>query len=125
MPSSDGYKNLIPFTKNDPRRINKPKGSVHISTYIQKILEDPDFELKLKDGTVIEGAPIKAIIQAAVIKAAKGDMRAFDMLGKYGYGTKLDITSGGKELPRPIIPLDVNPEDGSALHSDNSNDQGN
>lgn len=124
MATEKQLQNLIPFSGvNDPRRINKPKGAVSLSTHIQRILEDPNFELKLKDGTVIEGAPIKAIISAAVAKAAKGDMRAFDMLGKYGYGTKVDITSGGKELPRPIMPIDITPEEDSsgALHSDNSN----
>ena len=84
----------------------KPKGTKHISTWIQEMLNDPDFELKLKDGTILKGAPLAAIIKTAVAKAVSGDMRAFDILGKYGFGTKLDVTTNGKELPTPIMKVD-------------------
>lgn len=79
------------------------KGSKHISTWIQEMLNDPDFELKLKDGSILKGRPIEAIIKTAIAKGVSGDMRAFDMLGKYGFGTKLDVTTMGKELPTPIL----------------------
>lgn len=69
----------------------KPKGSKHLSTHIQEMLNDPDFELKLKDGTVLKGAPLAAIIKTAVAKAVSGDMRAFDMLAKHGYGERLKL----------------------------------
>ena len=81
----------------------KPKGSKHISTHIQEMLNDPDFELKLKDGTILKGRPIDAIIKTAIAKGVSGDMRAFDMLGKYGYGTKMDITSMGEKLETPTV----------------------
>ena len=74
------------------------KGSKHISTHIQEMLNDPDFELKMKDGTILTGRPMAAIIKTAIAKAVSGDMRAFDMLGKYGYGSKLDITTDGESL---------------------------
>lgn len=61
-------------------------GSKHLSTHIQEMLNDPNFELKLKNGEVLKGRPIEAVIKTAVAKAVSGDMRAFDMLGKYGYG---------------------------------------
>ncbi len=38
-----------------------------------------------------------------ITKAASGDTRAFDLLGKYGYGTKIDFTTKDKELPTPIL----------------------
>ena len=94
----------------------KPKGSKHISTHIQEMLNDPDFELKLKDGTILKGRPVEAILKTAVAKAVSGDMRAFDMLGKYGYGTKLDITSEGEKIQPILGGL-------SDLHSDDSDSQ--
>lgn len=88
----------------------KPKGTKHISTHIQEMLNDPDFELKLKDGTILKGRPVQAIIKTAVAKAVSGDMRAFDMLGKYGYGNKLDITSGGETIKGATITFNDKPE---------------
>lgn len=79
------------------------KGSKHISTHIQEMLNDPEFELKLKDGTILKGRPIEAVIKTAIAKAVSGDMRAFDMLGKYGYGSKLDITSNGEQIKTALV----------------------
>ncbi len=70
-----------------PGGVNK-KGTKHLSTWIQEMMEDENFELKLKDGTIFRGAPIKAVIKTAIAKAMSGDQRAFDMLGKYGWGSK-------------------------------------
>lgn len=94
-----------------------PKGNKHISTWIQEMLNDPDFELKLKDGTILKGAPLAAIIKTAVAKAVSGDMRAFDILGKYGFGTKIDLTNNGKDLPTPIMQVD------NGVLSNNSNNK--
>ncbi len=80
----------------------KPKGTKHLSTYIREMLTDENFEQKLKDGTIITGAPVEAIVRTLIIKASKGNLRAFDLLSKYGYGTKVDITSGNERLPMPI-----------------------
>ena len=92
------------------------KGKKHISTHIQEMLNDPDFELKLKNGKILKGRPMDAILQTAIAKAVSGDMRAFDMLGKYGYGTKLDITSEGEKIQPILGGL-------SDLHSDDSDSQ--
>jgi hypothetical protein len=73
-------------------------GKKHISTHIQEMLNDENFELKLKDGSILKGRPMDAIIKTAIAKGVSGDMRAFDMLGKYGYGTKLDVTSDGNPI---------------------------
>ena len=75
------------------------KGSKHISTHIREMLDDPNFEIKLKGGSIVRGRPMEAVIKAAIAKAVSGDMRAFDMLGKYGYGQKLDLTTDGQPLP--------------------------
>lgn len=69
----------------------KPKGAIHLSTHIQNALNDPNFELKLKDGSVLREMPIKAIIKTAVAKSISGDTRAMEWLAKHGYGEKLNL----------------------------------
>lgn len=67
------------------------KGSKHLSSYIQDALTDENFELKLKDGSILREMPIKAIIKTAVAKSVSGDTRAMEWLAKHGYGEKLKI----------------------------------
>lgn len=67
------------------------KGSKHLSTYIQEALTDENFELKLKDGTIMKEMPIKAIIKTAVAKSVSGDTRAMEWLAKHGYGNLMRI----------------------------------
>lgn len=81
----------------------KPKGAKHLSTWIQELLNDEDFETEIQEGYKIvhfKGAPIKAIVKAQMIKAVNGDVKAFDVLGKYGFGTKqeIDVTSNGESV---------------------------
>lgn len=78
----------------------KPKGTKHLSTHIQEMLNDPNFELKLKDGSILKGAPIIAIIKTAVAKGVSGDTRAMEWLAKHGYGEKLqlEISDPRKEI---------------------------
>lgn len=74
------------------------KGSKHLSTWIQELLHDEEFEATVREGLKIvefKGAPIKAIVKAQMIKAMNGDTKAFDALGKYGYGTKQEIEHSG------------------------------
>lgn len=74
------------------------KGSKHLSTWIQQLLNDEEFEAQVLQGMKIvefKGAPIKAIVKAQMIKAINGDVKAFDVLGKYGYGTKQEIEHSG------------------------------
>jgi hypothetical protein len=85
----------------------KPAGTKHISTWIQDLMEDEEFEALLPDPRdgwkTYKGAPMPAILKVMSIKAMQGDVKAFDALAKYGYGTKLDLTTNGKELPAPIL----------------------
>lgn len=74
----------------------KPKGTKHISTWIQDMLTDPDFELKLKDGTLLKQAPLEAIIKTAVAKSVSGDNRWAEWLAKHGYGEKYQIHNTGE-----------------------------
>lgn len=78
----------------------KPKGTKHLSTYIQEALTDDNFELKLKDGSILREMPIKAIIKTAVAKSVGGDTRAMEWLAKHGYGEKLnlEVTDTRKEI---------------------------
>jgi hypothetical protein len=83
----------------------KPKGTIHISAHIQKMLEDPNFEtdiLDSKDGLKhYKGAPVKAIIAVAIHKALHDPKSAAvftDILFKYGYKQKVDITTNDESL---------------------------
>jgi len=93
--------NLKPFKPGyDPRRGSKPKGAIHISTHIQNMLNDDEFSMWLNDpreGFVeYKGAPMKAIIKTALIKAAGGDKDAREWLAKYGYGQKFELEHSGE-----------------------------
>lgn len=78
----------------------KPKGAIHLSTHIQNLLNDPDF---IPDSTGERTEPIKAIIRTAVIKAKEGDSRWAEWLAKHGYGTNVDITSGGQSINQVLV----------------------
>lgn len=77
----------------------KPKGALHLTTHIQNMLNDEDFTTYLADARdgwkEFKGAPIKAIVQTAMIKAIQGDDKAREWLAKYGYGQKLEVEHSG------------------------------
>jgi len=85
--------NLKPFKKGyDVRRGSKPKGSKHVSTYIRELLEDVEITYTF-NGKNVTNFPIEAIIKSAMIKAINGDLRATELLIKYGYGpAKEEVT---------------------------------
>lgn len=98
-----GQDNLKPFKPGvDPRRGSKPKGAIHLSTHIQNMLNDEEFERLIPDQIEgyrkEKGAPIKAIIKTAMIRAEAGDQKWADWLAKYGYGQKL-VHSNDPESP--------------------------
>lgn len=80
----------------------KPKGVKHLSTWIQEVMEDETFEQKLTDGIIFKGVPAKAIVTCLIIKALSGDMKAFDLIGKYGYSVNLDPNNLSNHLPQLI-----------------------
>lgn len=97
--------NLIPITSETAKELGRKgglnkRGSKHISTYIQEALTDPNFELKLKDGSVLKEMPIKAILKTAIAKSVSGDTRAMEWLAKHGYGEKikLEVTDTRKDI---------------------------
>lgn len=81
------------FKKGQPGGPGKPKGTKHISTWIQDMLNDEEFEMLIPDKVEgwrkEKGAPIKAIVRTALIKAQSGDQKWADWLAKYGYGQKV------------------------------------
>jgi len=81
----------------------KPKGTKHLSTWIREMMEDENFEYKLASGTLINEAPVKAIVKTMIIKAIDGDIRAFDIIGKYGYGTRPEVMAGINTQVIPIL----------------------
>lgn len=79
----------------------KPKGTLHLSTHIQNLLADEEFtpENLMIYGKPYKGAPMKALIAVAIEKATSGDQKWADWLGKYGYGSKMELTGAeGKDL---------------------------
>lgn len=84
----------------------KPRGTKHLSTHIREMLEDESFEHKLRDGSIFKGAPVKAVIKSLIAKALDGDLRAFELLARHGYGTNIEFDV--KDLPTPILP-DISP----------------
>lgn len=76
------------------------KGSKHLSTHIQELMNDEEFETMISDPhegwKTYKGAPVKAIIKTMSIKAMQGDVKAFDALAKYGYGQKFELEHSGE-----------------------------
>lgn len=93
-----------------PGGVNK-KGSKHLSTWIQDLLNDDEFEaniLDAKKGMVeYKGAPVKAIVQVAVAKAINGDDKAREWLAKYGFGTKLELANNPDNPITPSADMDM------------------
>lgn len=102
--------NLIPFVKGDPRRINKPKGTISLSTHIKNLLNDSEFEANILDSKkgLIEykGAPILAIITVAIQRALSDKERGqhyMDWLAKYGYGTNIEGSPEQIEVKYEVV----------------------
>ena len=97
----------------------RPKGRRSLSTVIQDILSDPKFIEKLNGKVAddlkradpdFQSTPIEAIVTAAVIESINPLLpvsdrnKAREWLAKFGYGTKVDVTSGGKRIEQaPVV----------------------
>lgn len=85
----------------------KPKGTKHLSTWIQELLNDETFTGDYLEGYQLKkhtGAPVQAIVRVAALKSLAGDTKWAEWLAKYGYGTKqeVDVTSNGETVAGPI-----------------------
>jgi hypothetical protein len=105
QPHGGALKPFQPGQSGNPA--GKPKGAIHLSTHIQNLLNDDDFTAWIQDPRTgikeFKGAPVKAMISALIVRAVNGDVKAFDVLAKHGYGTHVDHTTNGKDLPTPIL----------------------
>lgn len=106
MPSGNpNIKKAGEKTRWKPGQTGNPSGPKpgykHINTWVQEMLEDPDFEAWVSDPKEgikkFEGAPIKAIIKAQIIKAVNGDTKAYDSLHKSGYSQKIEQENSGEQ----------------------------
>jgi hypothetical protein len=103
-----GYRNIDPEVGKAtqfkpgvaPNPKGRPKGLKHISTWIQELLNDEEFEALIPDPREgwkqYKGAPLKAITRVMAIKAAGGDVKAFDALAKHGWTQKLELEHSGE-----------------------------
>lgn len=66
----------------------RPVGSKNLSTRIREMINDESLAI---DGLQSGELPIKAIIIALITLAVQGNMKAFELLAKYGYGTSPPI----------------------------------
>jgi len=85
-----------------------PKGTKHLKTLIQEIGNNIDWDkttLKDKDKMkqMYGNNGWTALIYVAFTKALAGDAKAMEWLAKNGYGTNIDLTSNGENLPTIII----------------------
>lgn len=78
----------------------KPKGSIHISQHIQRLMDDENFEANILDPKIgikaYKGTPINAILQVALVKAINGEIKAMDLLMKYGWTQKVENEHSGE-----------------------------
>ncbi len=100
-----------PGVSGNPK--GKPKGAKHLSTHIQEMLNDEGFTMWLQDAREgykeYKGAPMKAIIKTALIRAATGEKESREWLAKYGYGQKLTLANDEESpINTPVDPTIVN-----------------
>lgn len=71
------------------------------------MLNDEKFEARILDSKIgikeFKGAPLRAIIEVATIKAINGDKQWADWLANNGWKQQIDLTTNGKDLPTPIL----------------------
>lgn len=113
----------------------RPKGSKNLSTLIQNMLMDEEFTTMLPDARdgwkEFKGAPAKAIVHTAMIRAIQGDLKAAEWLAKYGHGTKVEVDATIHEAPIPLLaglapagPLVIeDDDDGGTAQADHSADE--
>lgn len=100
--------NLIPFSgANDPRRMNgRPKGVPNTKTRLQRILNLIEEHKNPVTGELEKFTVAELLDMQQVIKARKGDTKAYQILLDRLEGRpqqSVDMTTNGKDLPTPIL----------------------
>lgn len=80
----------------------KPKGVRMLSSVIQEMMDDDTFEFEVQGGGKLQNKPSKQIVAVMVKLSNKGNIKAADWLAKYGYGTKVDVTTNGQSIQTPV-----------------------
>ena len=96
----------------------KPKGTKHISTWINEMLNDEKFTAMIRDGYELKeykGAPVKAIVGAQIALAVNGDKQAADLLFKHGAPAKLLL---GNDPDNPLLSNQISDEELDARIAD-------
>lgn len=125
--------NLGADTRFKPGQSGNPAGrqkGKSLSSTIQDMLDDEKFIERLSEGVKdkvlqadpdFQGTPMRAMITAALIEAInlknqpQARHAARDWLAKYGYGTKVDVTSKGERISdTPKIISVIQPRGGDA-----------
>ena len=97
---------FMPGQSGNPK--GRPKGTHNVSWHIKKLLNDPGF-IEILPGAEkahpkYQSTPMKAILATLMAKAITGDLKAADPLYKYGYGTRVDVTSNGERIvSNPVV----------------------
>lgn len=100
--------NLIPFSgADDPRRMNgRPKGVPNTKTRLQRILNLIEEHKNPVTGELEKFTVAELLDMQQVIKARKGDTKAYQILLDRLEGRpqqSVDMTTNGKDLPTPIL----------------------
>lgn len=80
-------------------KMGKPKGRLNISTHVRKLLENDRVVYGLGHGIEYGGTPLEAILRAMLVRAIQGDTRACELILKYAYGNKIEVTEPHKVMP--------------------------
>jgi hypothetical protein len=123
---ADPKDNLIHITSETASELGRKgglakKGKKHINTWVQELLHDEDFKMTILQGykmVEFKGAPIKAIIQAQITKAASGDTAAYKALFESGWAKRQEIDATVKQVT-PIMSL----EEHDALSGNDGNQE--
>lgn len=96
-PTTDHLKNTQWQSGESGNPSGKPKGTVHLSTMIQDMLNDEDLTPATVGMKQSGKTPMRAIVTVAIGKAVGGDIKWASWLAKYGYGTKVEIIQATEE----------------------------
>ncbi len=96
----------------------RPKGSKNLRTWIHELINDDSLVI---DGIRSGEIPVKAIIVSLISLAAQGNLKAFDILAKYGYGISPNNPMEDNESIHPVNLVIV--KDKEDVSSDKVNDK--
>jgi hypothetical protein len=108
------------FKKGNPGGPGVPKGTRHLSTVIQELMDDDNFELKLKDGSVLKGRPSKHLTRVMYALAVSGNTKAAEWIAKHGYGIK-QVHEFADPVKEVLAKFDISFNE-EALEQDDSNE---